>query len=451
MMVGTDIDKEAVEKVYARWAPVYDLVFGAVFERGRRAAVAAGERVGGRILEVGVGTGLSLPYYSGRNRVVGIDLSEQMLVKARERVVREQLNHVEELAIMDAEQLDFPEGSFDVVAAQCVVNTVPDPEKALEEFARVLKPCGEIVLLNRVGAEAGPRRVFERLFQPIANRCGWRSDFPWSRFDSWLAGSSHEMRLLGRQPVPPFGHFSIIRFGKLASIASLMESFFETLREQRWDDHRYYHHSRINQSLHLLSAASFVCAYCCIFNNPVFAVLLAWLFGMTSRQIGHFFFEPRDYDHVNEASHDHKEEIKVGYNLQRKVVLMSVWALSPLLLLLSPTLLGIFPAQHSVWDFMNHVALMWLAIGVGGLLFRTIHLCFIRDPQTALAWMTKIITDPFCDIQLYHKAPLRLLRGELIDPMHHVQHGEAKNPADDGGVSAGDPEHGQTSPAGSGA
>jgi phosphatidylethanolamine/phosphatidyl-N-methylethanolamine N-methyltransferase len=214
MMVETDIDKAAVEKVYARWAPVYDLVFGAVFERGRRAAVAAGERIGGRNLEVGVGTGLSLPYYSAGNRVVGIDLSEQMLGKARERVARQQLRHVEDLAIMDAEQLDFPDGSFDVVSAHCVVNTVPDPEKALEEFARVLKPGGEIVLLNRIGADAGPRRVFERLFQPIAHRCGWRSDFPWSRFDSWLAASSHEMGLVGRQPVPPFGHFSVIRFGK---------------------------------------------------------------------------------------------------------------------------------------------------------------------------------------------------------------------------------------------
>ena len=121
---------------------------------------------------------------------------------------------------MDAEQLDFADESFDVVAAQCVVNTVPNPEKALEEFARVLKPGGEIVLLNRIGADSGPRRVFERLFQPVANRFGWRSDFPWSRFDSWLAASAHEMQLIARQPVPPFGHFSVIRFGKApASVA----------------------------------------------------------------------------------------------------------------------------------------------------------------------------------------------------------------------------------------
>lgn len=227
-----------------------------------------------------------------------------------------------------------------------------------------------------------------------------------------------------------------------------MESFFATLREQRWDDHRYYHHSRINQSLHLLSATSFVCAYGLVFKNPALAVLLAWLVGMTSRQCGHFFFEPRDYDHVNEASHNHKEEIKVGYNLQRKVVLMSIWALSPLLLLLSPTLFGIFPPHNNPGEFMNHVALIWLAVGAGGLLFRTIQLFFIKDVQTGLAWMTKIVTDPFHDIQLYHKAPLYLLRGELIDPMHHVQsHGEHQEGA---GTSDELEEGGQASPTRSG-
>ncbi len=219
-MAKIEIDKAAVEKVYARWAPVYDVVFGAVFERGRQAVVAAGERIGGHILEVGVGTGLSLPYYSAGNRIVGIDLSEHMLEKARARVARQGLSHVEDLAIMDAENLDYADESFDVVTAQCVVNTVPHPEKALEEFARVLKPGGEIILLNRIGAEAGPRLAFERLFQPVANRFGWRSDFPWGLFDAWLAASTFEMHLIDRQPVPPFGHFSVIRFGKSpASVA----------------------------------------------------------------------------------------------------------------------------------------------------------------------------------------------------------------------------------------
>src|SRR5258708_10589848 len=193
-----ELDEISLRRAYARWAPVYDLVFGAVFERGRRAAIAASERVGGRILEVGVGTGISLPYYSDESRIFGIDLSEQMLRKARQRVVERRLDNVERLAVMDAERLDFPDASFDVVVAQYVVNTVPNPEVALDEFARVLKPGGEIVLLNRVGADAGPRRMFEHLFQPVANRLGWRSEFPWERFAHWAEGTPHEMRLIER-------------------------------------------------------------------------------------------------------------------------------------------------------------------------------------------------------------------------------------------------------------
>ena len=195
-----------------------------------------------------------------------------------------------------------------------------------------------------------------------------------------------------------------------------MKSFLEELKQQRWDDHRYYHHSRINQTLHLLSASSFLCAYLLVFKNPAAAVLLAWLVGMTSRQIGHFFFEPKDYDEVNDTTHEHKEEIKVGYNLQRKVVLMTVWAVSPLILYLDPSLFGLFEPHATTAEFMHNVALMWLAIGLGGLIFRTVHLFFLKDVQAGLVWMTKILTDPFHDIMLYHKAPLYLLRGEMIEP-----------------------------------
>ena len=194
-----------------------------------------------------------------------------------------------------------------------------------------------------------------------------------------------------------------------------MTGFFAALRVQRWDDHRYYHHSRINQALHLLSATSFVCAYAWAFTNPAIAALIGWLVGMTSRQAGHFFFEPKDYDHVNQATHEYKEEVKVGYNLKRKVVLMTIWALSPLPLYLDPTLFGIFQVQGGAAEFLRHVADIWLAIGLGGLLFRTVQLFFVRDVQTGLVWMTKILTDPFHDIKLYHRAPLYLLRGELFD------------------------------------
>jgi len=145
-----------------------------------------------------------------------------------------------------------------------------------------------------------------------------------------------------------------------------MNSFLETLKEQRWDDHRYYHHSRINQTLHLLSATSFLCAYFLVFTDPAVAVLLAWLFGMTSRQIGHFFFEPRNYDEVNDASHEHKEEIKVGYNLRRKVVLMTIWAVSPLVLFIEPSLFGLFQPHATPAEFIDNVALVWLAIWLGG-------------------------------------------------------------------------------------
>ena len=197
-----------------------------------------------------------------------------------------------------------------------------------------------------------------------------------------------------------------------------MQSFLQALRTQRWDDHRYYHHSRINQALHLVSALSFITAYFALFTDHlVAAAMIAWLVAMVSRQSGHFFFEPKGYDHVNQATHEHKEDIKVGYNLRRKVVLLAIWAAAPAVLWLDPTLLGYFPAHPTGAQFVHNVGLLWLAIGLGGLLFRTVHLFFIRDVQTGLVWATKIVTDPFHDVYLYYKAPFYLLRGELIDPM----------------------------------
>lgn len=212
-----ELDKESITKAYARWAPVYDLVFGTVFERARHAAIAASNRVGGRILDVGVGTGIALQYYAPTSRVVGVDFSEPMLRKARKRVTEQRLRHVEDLALMDAERLKFPDASFDVVVAQYVVNTVPHPEAALDEFARVLKPGGEIVLLSRVGADAGARRAFEQWFTPMAQRLGWRSEFPWARFAHW-AEQAQGVHLIERRPMPPLGHFSLIRFGKVPKV-----------------------------------------------------------------------------------------------------------------------------------------------------------------------------------------------------------------------------------------
>jgi hypothetical protein len=198
--------------------------------------------------------------------------------------------------------------------------------------------------------------------------------------------------------------------------------FLQELRTQRWDDHRYYHHSRINQSLHLVSAISFVVAYGLLLVEPAWAALLAWTVSMTSRQAGHFFFEPRGFDEVNQVTDEHKEAIKVGYNIQRKIVLLAIWALVPVVLWLEPTLLGTITAAASLPEFLHDVGLVWLALGVGGLLFRVAQLWVQQDLFTGLVWATKIITDPFHDIMLYHKAPIALLRGELIDPMVHVHH-----------------------------
>jgi phosphatidylethanolamine/phosphatidyl-N-methylethanolamine N-methyltransferase len=209
----SELDKQTVTKAYARWAPVYDLVFGAVFERGRQAAIVAAERIGGRILEVGVGTGISLPDYSRANRICGVDISQPMLQKARERVAALDMTNVEGLWVMDAEHLAFPDESFDVVVAQYVVTTVPNPEATLDEFARVLKPGGEIVLVSRVGAEAGLRRALEKWFAPAARKLGWRTEFSWQRYADWADGTD-DMRLTERRAMPPFGHFALIRFAK---------------------------------------------------------------------------------------------------------------------------------------------------------------------------------------------------------------------------------------------
>src|SRR5580658_6882284 len=216
--MASELDKDAVAKAYARWAPVYDLVFGAVFERGRHAAIAAAERLGGRILEVGVGTGMSLPYYSKNCRLCGVDISEPMLRKAQERVAEFGLSNVEGLWVMDAEHLTFPDASFDVIVAQYVITTVPNPEATLDEFARILKPGGEIVLVSRVGAEAGLRRALERWFAPAARKLGWRTEFSWERYARWAERTSG-MRLVERRAMPPFGHFSLIRFAKRGGAA----------------------------------------------------------------------------------------------------------------------------------------------------------------------------------------------------------------------------------------
>jgi phosphatidylethanolamine/phosphatidyl-N-methylethanolamine N-methyltransferase len=209
-----DFDREMVETAYDRWAPVYDLVFGGVFSKGRTAAIAATNKIGGRVLEVGVGTGISLPQYGPHLRIFGTDISEGMLRKARARVSELGVRNVEGLAVMDAEKLEFPDDSFDVVMAQYVVTAVPNPEAALDEFARVLRPGGELIVLSRVSADAGMRHFIERGLQPVVRQLGFRTDFAWSRYEQWVAKRPYGIELAERRPIPPLGHFSLIRFRK---------------------------------------------------------------------------------------------------------------------------------------------------------------------------------------------------------------------------------------------
>jgi hypothetical protein len=194
-------------------------------------------------------------------------------------------------------------------------------------------------------------------------------------------------------------------------------TFFEELQKQRWDDHRYYHHNRINQFLHLLSASCFILSYILVFYYPAAAALVGWLLAMVLRQTGHFFFEPKTYDEVNKTTHHYKESVKVGYNLQRKIVLLSIWALIPIVLFFEPTFLGIFTAAADFSGFINNMAMIWLVVGLGAILFRTVHLFKLMGIQSGLVWFSKIATDPFHDIKIYHKSPYYILKGEMYDNM----------------------------------
>jgi phosphatidylethanolamine/phosphatidyl-N-methylethanolamine N-methyltransferase len=206
-------DRASITRAYDRWAPVYDFVFGKVFATGRAASIAAAESVGGRILEVGVGTGISLERYSRNNRITGIDISAPMLRKAQERVHALGLTHVDALSVMDAAKLAFPDASFDVVVAQYVITAVPDPDGTLDEFARVVRPGGEIVITTRLGAGKGLRGGIEKALMPVTSKLGWRTEFPWERYEAW-ATVNGRVELAENRPLPPLGHFSLVRYRK---------------------------------------------------------------------------------------------------------------------------------------------------------------------------------------------------------------------------------------------
>lgn len=215
---SVEMRTEGVAAAYDRWAPVYDMVFGKVFTDGRAICVQRAEDAlgpaGGRVLEVGAGTGISLPQYKRSTRLVATDIADAMLDKARERRRKLGLDNVEDILVMDAEAMGFADDSFDVVVAQYVVTACPDPEAALDEFVRVVRPGGEIVITTRIGANTGLRGQIEKLLMPLTTRLGFRTEFPWSRYEAWAAANGR-VELVENLPLPPLGHFSLVRYRKL--------------------------------------------------------------------------------------------------------------------------------------------------------------------------------------------------------------------------------------------
>jgi phosphatidylethanolamine/phosphatidyl-N-methylethanolamine N-methyltransferase len=208
------LDYAHVEKAYARWAPVYDFVFEAVMRPGRKAAAAKADVAGGRVLDVGVGTGLELPMFDWRTHLVGIDLSEPMLKRARRRIRHEGLTNVEGLAVMDAKRLAFPDACFDAVVAPYVLTVLPEPEATLDELVRVIKPGGTIILVNHIGAEEGWIAQIEAWLGRRSAALGWQPQFPWSVLGDWI-DARPGVRLLERRKLPPLGLFTLARIEKL--------------------------------------------------------------------------------------------------------------------------------------------------------------------------------------------------------------------------------------------
>jgi phosphatidylethanolamine/phosphatidyl-N-methylethanolamine N-methyltransferase len=215
-----DPDRNVMELAYKRWAPVYDVICGPIFESGRRCAAAAARQVGGHILEVGVGTGLSFDDYDATTEVVGIDICEPMVAKARARLATGRYPFVKSLVVMDAQNLTFSDASFDCVVAQFVITLVSDPERVLSECARVVRPGGEIILVNHLYSERGMTAAIERWFARHSRRLGLRPEFPFSRLDAW-ACSHGGAELIERRPVKPFGVYTLVRFRRTDSKPSV--------------------------------------------------------------------------------------------------------------------------------------------------------------------------------------------------------------------------------------
>ncbi|HEY5217898.1 MAG TPA: class I SAM-dependent methyltransferase [Pseudolabrys sp.] len=206
-----DPDSRAMERAYARWAPIYDALCGPVFLNGRRAAALAAREVGGRILEIGVGTGLSFGDYDASTEITGIDISEPMIAWARSRAATGRYPHVKGLAVMDAQNLRYPDASFDCVVGQFVITLVADPERVLSECARVVRPGGQIILVNHLYSERGLAAAVERLLAQKARAVGLRPEFPFQRLAAW-AENHGGAELIERRKVKPFGLYTLVRF-----------------------------------------------------------------------------------------------------------------------------------------------------------------------------------------------------------------------------------------------
>lgn len=204
-----DVSLTTVTRAYEKWAPIYDRFYHKLLRPSQLRAVQAAMENGSRVLEVGVGSGLALGYYPVEAEVTGIDLSRPMLLKAREKIGAQRLDNVTGLAVMDACRLGFRDGSFDAVAGMFMITLVPDAEAALDEFARVLRPGGEIVLVNHIGAERGPMATFETVVAPLAKVLGWRANFPLQRLRDWAATRGFEV--LDVDPHGPLNYFTLIR------------------------------------------------------------------------------------------------------------------------------------------------------------------------------------------------------------------------------------------------
>lgn len=194
-------------------------------------------------------------------------------------------------------------------------------------------------------------------------------------------------------------------------------NFCQEMQHQRWDDLRFYHQSYMNQTLHLISALGFLTAYVLAFFDFTTAIFFGWIVAMVPRQIGHFVFEPHDYDTVNDIDDNRKESIKVGFNLNKKVWLISFWIIMSAMAYLSPTLFGLVDAYTNQAEFLDHLALTWAFVAVVGFMFRGIQLMITHSFTTGFVWWVKIITEPLHNLPVYYKAPLHVLRGDKLDPM----------------------------------